>query len=372
MHEVRGIPTHSCVLLDDEAAARSFPRGDLELAWCPACDFLFNAAFDPARVDYSEDYEETQGHSPTFSRWLGELAEDLVGRLDLRGGRVVEIGCGRGDFLALLCRAGDCSGVGVDPSGTAGRVDRGAGRGLEFLRAEYGPEHAALGPDLVVCRHTLEHLGDVAGFLRLLRENLDPTPETRVFLEVPDVERQLVEGAFWDFYYEHASYFSIESLAGALARAGFEVEEIRRSYGDQYLQALVRPAAAAAQPPTPRLGPLVAEFRDRCRASLADWNRRLDAARAAGGRVALWGSGSKATGFLTSLAHPEAVDVVVDINPDKHGRHVASAGQRIVAPDELRALDPTLVVIMNPIYRAEIARDLASMGIRPEVLALGA
>ena len=369
---VRDIPTHSCVLLDDPAAARAFPKGDLALSHCSACDFLYNAVFDPERMDYSEDYEETQGCSPTFSRWLEDLAEELVERCSLDGGRVAEIGCGRGDFLELLCRKGNAEGVGIDPSGTAGRVDLKAGRGLRFLWETYSEEHASLDPELIVCRHTLEHIGDVDRFLRLIRSNIGSSSEVTLFIEVPDVARQLAEGAFWDFYYEHASYFSAGSLSSALMRAGFEVEETRLSYSGQYLQAFARPTMASpSTAPDPELQAPVRAFRERAEESIAGWSRHISQVRSGGGRIALWGSGSKATGFLTSLENPEAVDVVVDINPAKHGKFVAGAGQRIASPSDLVPLRPDLVVVMNPIYRKEIAADLEGMGLRPALLAVG-
>lgn len=365
------IPVHSCVLVESAAAARAFPVGDLELAHCEQCDFLFNAAFDPGRVDYSEDYEETQGCSPTFARWLAELADELATRLSLTGKRVVEIGCGRGDFLEALCRRADAYGLGIDPSATAGRADRTAGRGLEFRRTVYGPEHAALDADLIACRHTLEHLPDVHGFLSLLRENLAGT-DTPVFLEVPDVERALREGAFWDFYYEHSSYFDAGSLRRALESTGFDIEELRLSYGDQYLQVLARPTRRPGEASdTGGLGPLVDAFRTGFERTRATWEERLAEAARRGDTVALWGSGSKATAFLSALRGAEAVRAVVDINPQKHGRFVAGSGAPIVAPAALVELRPALVVIMNPIYREEIGRDLAGMGVDARVLALG-
>jgi len=93
------------VLLEDAAAAQAFPVGDLALAHCPTCGLLFNDAFDPAQVDYAEGYEETQGCSGTFSAWLEGITRNLIERVELQGGDVVEVGCGRlsvADFGALL------------------------------------------------------------------------------------------------------------------------------------------------------------------------------------------------------------------------------------------------------------------------------
>jgi SAM-dependent methyltransferase len=374
VYGVEGIPANSCVLLDDQAAARAYPTGNLLLAWCPPCGFLFNAAFDSARIDYSEGYEETQGCSPTFNAWLEGVIAKLLERLPACE-LVVEVGCGRGDFLELLCQRAGCRGIGVDPSGTSGRVNLAAGAGLEFLRAHYGPEHAHLPADLLVCRHTLEHLAPVAEVARLFQAGLAQRPGARVFIEVPDVRRVLEEGAFWDLYYEHCSYFSAGSLARLLRSVGFEPQALEVEYDGQYLQLLARRTSAPTEPADierdqPALTLAVERFRATCRASLERWHGILQAARQADETLVLWGSGSKATGFLTTLGAGDTVRAVVDINPAKHGRFVAGTGHAIVAPEDLSALAPDQVVVMNPVYLDEIRADLGRMGVDAKVCAV--
>jgi hypothetical protein len=42
----------------------------------------------------------------------------------------------------------------------------------------------------------------------------------------------------------------------------------------------------------------------------------------------------------------------------------------IVSPRELCGFRPDVVIIMNPIYRQEIGRDLGAMGLSPEIRVL--
>ena len=76
-HAQDGVPTNSCLLVDDEDEALRFPTGSLRLGFCPRCGFIANTAFDPSRAEYSERYEETQAFSPHFR----EFARDLAGGL---------------------------------------------------------------------------------------------------------------------------------------------------------------------------------------------------------------------------------------------------------------------------------------------------
>ena len=84
---------------DSREEALAFPRGDIELGVCTGCGFICNPAFDPKRTEYSGRYEETQAFSPTFNKFHLALATELVERFELQGKTVVEIGCGKGEFL---------------------------------------------------------------------------------------------------------------------------------------------------------------------------------------------------------------------------------------------------------------------------------
>jgi hypothetical protein len=95
------------------------------------------------------------------------------------------------------------------------------------------------------------------------------------------------------------------------------------------------------------------------------------AAHRAGDKVVLWGSGSKAVAFLTTLGIGDEIEYCVDINPHKHGTFMAGSGQAVIAPRFLAQYQPDMVIAMNPVYQAEIQADLTRMGLSPRLLALG-
>ena len=47
---------------------------------------------------------------------------------------------------------------------------------------------------------------------------------------------------------------------------------------------------------------------------------------------------------------------------------MATTGQEIVGPEQLKERKPDVVIIMNPIYKQEIQADLRKLGLEPEVL----
>ena len=381
LYTATDVPVHSCLLMPTREEALGFPTGDLNLKFCNRCGLIFNATFDASVHAYSSRYEETQGFSPTFSKYADELASELVERWGVRQKTVVEIGCGKGEFLANVCETGDNRGYGIDPAYVPSRMDDRHKRRLTFLREFYAPRHRHLPAHLIACRHTLEHIaqpGELLKEIRLHGQQLAHKP--LLFFEVPDVLRQLEECAFWDLYYEHCNYFSAGSLARLFRTSGFEVEAVRRVYCDQYLLLWAREHGANGngQPTTPgidhdldALRALVASFPQRMRAKRDEWSQRVEAAASKGHHIAIWGSGSKGVGFLTTLGlNEDAVGCVVDINPHKHGKFMPGTGQPIVAPTDLIGYRPDLVIVMNPVYIPEITRDLDRLGLRPEIIAV--
>src|SRR5271170_3292676 len=63
------IPVHSTLLMSTPQEARGYPRGNLRLAFCPACGFVGNTLYDASVQDYNPNSEESQAFSPTFNKF---------------------------------------------------------------------------------------------------------------------------------------------------------------------------------------------------------------------------------------------------------------------------------------------------------------
>lgn len=375
---LRSVPTNSCLMLDSPEEARAYPRGDIELVFCEDCGFVFNRALDPLLTEYSDRYEPTQGYSPTFQRWHRDLAARLGAALDLRGRTVVEVGCGQGEFLHLVSGLAGCRGIGFDPCLDRRRADVVGERARDVtLIGDFFAEPAVPGlmADVLLSKMTLEHIPAAGRFFRLAAEVAgNSAPGMRLFIQIPESERIFRDLALEDVYYEHCNYFTEVSLAGLFRRYGFSVDDVAREYDGQYLTILGRYDGAAAADEDAEgvaaLRRLVMRFAATWENRVAEWRAAVERRRAEGGRVVVWGSGSKGVSFLHAIGGGEGVSHVVDINPHRQGRFMVGTGHPIVGPEALRALAPTTVVVMNAIYRREIADMLGGLGLTPEIIAL--
>lgn len=377
-YEVKSVPVNSVLQLPTREEALGFPTGQIALGFCGDCGFMYNTAFRPDLLEYSDRYDPTQAFSPTFNEWHRELAERLIYRYDLRNKTLIEIGCGKGEFLNLLCELGNNSGTGFDPAYVPARNTQHGKTRAKFVSDFYDERYAGERGDFVCCKMTLEHIQPASEFMTTVRRAVGDEPGTVVFFQVPDGERILEEQAFWDVYYEHCSYYSMGSLGRLFRRTGFEVLDLAREYGNQYLMIEARPAGGVRRTPLPqendvqRLQSLTRDFSRRISEQKRRWSDLLSGYGRRNQRVVVWGSGSKGVAFLTTLCGTselrDSIEYVVDINPHRRGYFMAGTGQRIVGPDFLREYRPDAVVVMNPIYEREIRQELAARGLQPEVL----
>ena len=367
------IPVLCGVHWADPEAAEASPVGRMVLAYCPSCAYVRNVAFDPAVMVYDTTMDTNLHHSPAFQAFSADLVKHLADRYPLSGKRVLDVGCGQGEFLRELCHTAGCAGVGYDAmyAGPEGPDASGA----EF-HSGYAPRGAGLPEfDMVTSRHWFEHIDDPYEFLVDLRQRAGTRP-VYGYLEVPDACYDL-STAGWEVIYPHVSYFDAYSLVRIVQRAGWRVEDTGTLFGGMFrfieMSANVDGDRKGTEPvpgPADRARQLaaVATFRERHEAERAAWRQRIGELVERGARPVLWGAGSRGVQFLTFADADKRLAAVVDVNPRKWGRYLPVTAHRVDPPETLSTLKPQAVIITNPSYRNEIAADLKRLGVEAELL----
>ncbi|WP_137110701.1 class I SAM-dependent methyltransferase [Rhodobacter sp. SY28-1] len=216
-----------------------------KLVWCQSCDVgLMRRAMTPEEVRVSYDmaayYTHGQTHFPDVApgladrvlvklAWLTDRGRmmDAARLQELQPGarRVLDIGCGGGDFVASLAAPGREL-FGVDPDPKARDMAAARGVTVEAGTAEVMP--SAIGGqtfDLIVMTHVLEHCADPARALRNVRDLL--APGGGFYCEVPNCA-----ALHFQTYAEisemldvprHVHFFTQGSLRRLMEDAGFTV-----------------------------------------------------------------------------------------------------------------------------------------------------
>jgi SAM-dependent methyltransferase len=368
------VPIYCNLLWSDRQAAVNCPKGDIKLAFCPNTGLITNVAFDPNKLDYDQDYENSLHYSPKFQQYAQALAEDLVKRHQLKQKNIIEIGCGKGDFLISLCELGDNRGVGFDPSYVPRNEHEPWRDRVQFIQDFYSQRYQTYSADFICCRHTLEHVSDPDKILQPLRKAIGDRLETVIFFEVPNAIDTFRRLAVWDIIYEHCCYFVPASLVQAFVNNGFEVKRVNEVFNGQFLCLEALPVSSDRGKTKVEVEPLdtiqedIATFTNKFNNKLAFWSDKLAHVAQKSRKAVAWGAGSKGVTFLNLLKEHDTVEYIVDLNPRKQGKYVAGSGQEIVAPEFLTKYQPELIIIMNPIYETEIRQLTRDLGLNPEFM----
>jgi hypothetical protein len=365
--DIERAPVWCSGLCRSRSSALTIPTAPISLTLCHDCGHLFNQKYES--VQYGDEYDSSLDFSPTFQSYAQTLADLLVERYSLSEKTVIEIGCGRGDFLRMLCSRGTKRGIGFDPSYPP-ELPVEISSAISVYRENFpSATHAGLCADFFCSRHTLEHIGDPRTFLSALRAEIG-AQRRPVFFEVPNSLYTLRDGGIWDIIYEHRSYFSPISLARLFWECDFEPAQVEETYASQFLTIHATAQRSTSSPPKLYPGEferLVGTFRDSYQAKLTFWQYQARALERAKSKVVAWGAGAKTTMFL-NLVRPSAIDYVVDINPRKQGNFLIGTGQQIMPPEFLQEYRPDMVILTNHCYSSEVRQTLRTLDVTPELL----
>jgi hypothetical protein len=286
---------------------------------------------------------------------------------------IIMVGCGRGDFLELLCKKGNNRGVGFDPSLIVEKIENPMPDQISYIRDYYNHSYAHYPVDLIVCSHVLEHVFNVREFMNNILQGIGER-QPIVYFEVPNVMFYFKKQAIWDVIYEHFSYFSRHSLVDLFLRYGFKVSSIDERFGGQFLS--IEGLAIGGQfkyqsgffNDVENYYTSALHFGETFQKELEQWKNRLESFKRSGQKTVIWGTGSKGINFLNLVDKNKVIKYAIDINPFKHGNFVAGTGQKIMGPDFLRSFRPDKIIVMNPIYLVEIRKLTEKLNVQAEMV----
>lgn len=352
----------------DYRKARESPVGKFELRVCSDCGFAYNAGFDPSLMNYDENYDN-QVPSKLFLDYYERVAHFLVRKYRLENGFVIDVGCGKGTFLKVLCGLyPGVRGLGIDPSYEASASTEEPDNPA-FIQDIFKSDYITEQPSLVICRHVLEHIDRPVSFLSFIRAALVTSDyaETPFFVEVPDLDWIIENGAFWDFCYEHCNYFTLESLRNALELAGFQIEEGQKAFGGQYLWMCARiKSDRVSIRANETISGKVADYAFKEKKLMSAIRDKLTELKAKGGETVVWGMATKGVVFCNLIdPRKELIDYCIDINANKQDCFVPHTGHLISAPTVLKTVNSAnpVIIVMNPNYVNEIKENCRNLNL---------
>lgn len=378
--------------LDDmPASAQNIPAASelaedhplsLTLCQCPSCGLV---QFDTEPVDYYRDVIRAGGGTRTMTRLRHEEYARLLTAMQeqhIRGRRIVEVGCGRGEFLRMWQNLAE------DPEGAAALArdqerDPLSGQPnaapLHLVGLEHKPslveeanavadkkyrvyEGFATGDvcypegpfDAFVQFNFLEHQPDPCDMLRNIGRNLKP--QALGLITVPSFEYILRYNGYYELLRDHIANYTEFTLQKLLQDCGFELLSMDLVNRDT-IEAIVRKADQDELSELHYSGRLidVSALRDSYDRLSASVNAHIDHLSESHRTMAIWGASHQGFTLAATTKLGGRVEYIIDSAPFKQGRFSPASHIPIVAPDYAVAHPVDEILIVAPGYTDEIA-----------------
>jgi len=369
---IQDIPIFCNLLWETRQAALEAPKGNIDLVFCQTCGLIYNQSYDPQKMNYAGlNYENPLHHSAIFQKYAEELAQQLTDKFNLDHKKIVEIGCGDGYFLSLLCQNSACQAFGFDPSLYPNPFTH---QRLTLIQETYSSHFDHVHPDMIVSRHVLEHIYDPRIFLSSLSKPTTLDKPVFFFFEVPNVNYTLQRFLIWDIIYEHFAYYSKPALEYLFQQCNLEPISLYETYQNQFLciegsnQTANVSLSNDFSVMLAELSKQVRFFETHIDQKIKQWKTVLNELKRSSKNTVIWGSGSKGVMLLNLMKDQLSVDAIVDINPQKQGKFIPGTGTLIIAPQDLQTSPPDVVLITNPVYEEEIQSQLHLLNLEAQII----
>jgi SAM-dependent methyltransferase len=323
--------------LPDAAALASEKGADLEVCQCARCG-LVQLSNEP--VPYFREVIRAAAVSDVIADAKRKQLGEFIQKFSLRGKKVLEIGCGRGEFLSLLPPDVHAFGLEYSESAVAECVKHGlnVSRGYPAGGAG-GLPNAPF--DAFLLLMFLEHMPEPNVALKTIYASLSDGAVGLV--EVPNFDLVLRNKLFSEFIGDHLLYFTRATLQTTLQTNGFDLVECGELRDAYVISAIVKKRS--------RLD--LAHFRQyqaAIKAELAAFLNRFPEKR-----VAIWGAGHQALALIALTGIAGRIRYVVDSAPFKQGRFTPATHLPIMPPDALAADPVDAVIVIAGSYSDEVA-----------------
>lgn len=328
--------------LPDEMELPTDRGVDLEVCQCSGCG-LVQLSNNP--VAYYREVKRAGAFSEEMKHFRKKEFSSLVQDYSLKGKRIIEIGCGRGEYLSLIQEAG-ADAFGLEHSAESVRycLKKGLKVSEGFIQSSTDKiNHAPF--DAFFILNFLEHIPDPNSTLRGIANNLRAT--ALGIVEVPNFDMILRNKLFSEFIGDHLFYFTKETLASALKLNGFEILACNEVWHDYVISAVVK---KRTQLDISSFSQYQSHLRNELEKYIARFNDK---------KVAIWGAGHQALAVISLTNLSGKIRYVVDSAVFKQGKYTAATHIPIVSPDTLNSDPVEAVIVMAGSYSDEIARILA-------------
>jgi hypothetical protein len=314
---------------------------DLNIAYCNKCSYAWNTVFQNDKIKYDSDQIIEAGHfSKRYLEYQKVSALHLRKLLGFKPDTVVEIGAGAGIFINEFDAKRK---IAIEPSHEANQIDS----SVEVFNEYFTEEKFNLNADIVVMRQVLEHIKDPIDFLKKICNSFNKKEEFYLYIEVPNSTLTFKFGRFYDYYYEHCNYFSINSLIQLATQLDMCLVDLSTAMDGELVSVLLTKNKIDHQTIKVNL----------------DINRdvivnKINKKILEGKKILAWGASGNGVQILNNLKiTKDLIAYTIDSDKNKQGKFIPGTNQKIISPEEAEKQKPDVVLVLTQFHKAEIGES---------------
>lgn len=323
----------------------------LSVYQCPYCGTI-QLSGEP--VPYYREVIRATSVSPAMREFRIKQFHNWLKRHQLHKKRIIEIGCGGGEFMNMMQEAGGKV-SGIEFSAELVEKARALGFNVWKMAIENRETLIPNAPyDAFYIMSFLEHNPAPSEYLQGIWNNLKD--DAVGIVEVPNADIILKNGLYAEFIQDHLLYFTKDTLCRLLECNGFEVLSCQSIWYDYVLCAEVRKRSSYD----------VSLFQQRKLQVQKSLNEFFEIVHKRSLTLAAWGAGHQALANLSLLQMSSHIQFVLDSAPFKQGKFTPASHIPIISPNEILSRKIGAVLVMAGSYSQEILSILRQK--HPDIL----
>ena len=292
-------------------------------------------------VYYYRDVIRAGGYSTTMEALRKSQYKHFIEFASLEGKKIIEVGCGRGEFLGMLSDF-PVEGYGTEHKKDLVEIAKKAGLRVDEDFPESEDHIFKSGPfDAFMSFNFLEHQPNPRTYLKAIYNNL--CDEGYGLITVPSFEYIMEQNSFYEIIPDHIAYYSFESLTHLLNICGFEVLE-KETVNRDTISMIVKKRKL------PDICGIISKKNDIATEVVETVKKYAKA-----GKTAIWGASHQGFTLCATTGIADYVDCIIDSAPFKQGKYAPASHILIISPDEARKRKLEAIIIVAPGYTNEIA-----------------
>ena len=230
---------HICPLCNSGEIINKFVKANINYCECKSCFFVFskpivNVNFQEDINDFEEVYLQYFDTNETDDKNFKLMLEWISQEIDLKGKKVLDIGCGGGKFVNYLLSK-NVDSCGLEPSKPLFEKYLKSSNKFYNAAIEDFSKTSEVKYDVVTVLDVLEHVEYPSAFMDHITKL--QAPNGYLIIEIPLLGSFLssVSGKNWHFFNKyHLSYFTKSRLTKLLNEKGYEF--VRSKYRGKYFK----------------------------------------------------------------------------------------------------------------------------------------